>query len=376
MFIIFIFGLCSRIFVNYCFDLNVFTDYFHYISLLYYLLLSSFIVSIHYLFDLINIDLFSFKTLLVNFFRSLYAMFESKKLLMSGHPDPFSANVVDSKDKSFNITTLKCEDGDVDNPTIKPVNLKPVNPIPNRTRDTVNALVVDVNHNSNNHNRQLHNKEKYTNLRDLAKDSKGKGVSTSQSDAAFGNIVDSKSQSENPRAHMVSNTNSFDTLNFVLKSDGSDYAYISSVKNSNYPNSYTDLSISDTPDLTSKRLNIKSQVYSSTLSKTISGNKTNHVIVDSAKTSVFNKGTINEVNISPKAVLFDFPSSNNQNDLSLDVKQPIYDVNCKSKFSSDSSMVFPVNKESNMIISFFNTKLGSFKSIVLNYEDSVKRKII
>src|ERR1700712_1360217 len=45
--IIFIFGLTSRIFINYIYNVNVFIDYFNKVSIIYYVLFSIFIVFIH-----------------------------------------------------------------------------------------------------------------------------------------------------------------------------------------------------------------------------------------------------------------------------------------------------------------------------------------
>lgn len=60
VFIIFSFGLISRVLVNFYFNLNVFMDYNHYISIFYYFSLSIFIVFINYIFDLLPSHGFSF----------------------------------------------------------------------------------------------------------------------------------------------------------------------------------------------------------------------------------------------------------------------------------------------------------------------------
>ena len=62
--IIFSVGLFSRFLVNYFFDINVFSEFTHYISLVYYFFFSSFIVYIDYFVSSINFNSF-FTTLFI-----------------------------------------------------------------------------------------------------------------------------------------------------------------------------------------------------------------------------------------------------------------------------------------------------------------------
>lgn len=55
--IIFIFGLISRISISYFYNINVFTEFFHYISLSYYFLFSLFIVSTHEVVNYFNVNI-------------------------------------------------------------------------------------------------------------------------------------------------------------------------------------------------------------------------------------------------------------------------------------------------------------------------------
>src|SRR6266498_465375 len=60
--IVFIVGLTSRILVNWIYNVNVFTDYFNTISILYYMLMSIFIVLIHEIVTLFDINIIPYST--------------------------------------------------------------------------------------------------------------------------------------------------------------------------------------------------------------------------------------------------------------------------------------------------------------------------
>ena len=50
-FIIFVFGFVSRAMINAYFEINVFTDFLHYVSILYYSFMSFFVVMVHEFFN-------------------------------------------------------------------------------------------------------------------------------------------------------------------------------------------------------------------------------------------------------------------------------------------------------------------------------------
>lgn len=72
--IIFVFGFISRLVINYYFEINVFVDMFNYISFLYYLSFSTFVVFVHEYFNIYNIsivpDLFSISKNSFNFIKN------------------------------------------------------------------------------------------------------------------------------------------------------------------------------------------------------------------------------------------------------------------------------------------------------------------
>ena len=68
--IVFIVGLTSRILVNCIYNVNVFTDYFNTISIIYYMLMSIFIVLIHEIVTLFDINIIpysAFNNIKINF---------------------------------------------------------------------------------------------------------------------------------------------------------------------------------------------------------------------------------------------------------------------------------------------------------------------
>lgn len=70
--IIFSVGLSTRIFINDYYDINVFNDYFNKISIIYYLFLSSFIVSLNNIIDTYNIYIIPNFSTIISQFKSEY----------------------------------------------------------------------------------------------------------------------------------------------------------------------------------------------------------------------------------------------------------------------------------------------------------------
>lgn len=56
--IIFSFGLCTRIFINSYFNVNVFVDCFSFVSMLYYLFMASFVLAVNIIVDTFDPSIF------------------------------------------------------------------------------------------------------------------------------------------------------------------------------------------------------------------------------------------------------------------------------------------------------------------------------
>jgi hypothetical protein len=93
--IIFICGLISRLFVNNYFDINIFIDVFNYISILYYLFFSFFVVFVR---DYINIYNFS----MPNFFKIFKNSFDFNKINCDSK-GKIKANSI--KDNAINLSS-------------------------------------------------------------------------------------------------------------------------------------------------------------------------------------------------------------------------------------------------------------------------------
>jgi hypothetical protein len=89
--IVFIIGLSSRILVNYIYNVNVFIDYFNKVSIIYYVLMSMFIVAIHEVVSYFDINIIP------------SYVFDSMKKVISINGKVFS-NV---KLKDFSISSIR-----------------------------------------------------------------------------------------------------------------------------------------------------------------------------------------------------------------------------------------------------------------------------